>query len=80
MISCKFVRSRGSHTHVHSQHTYGVTHQIGLHVIACMCKGLGEELAHYFAAHGARLILSSRKQEQLQVRFHNALIERAISS
>lgn len=29
-------------------------------------QGLGEELAHYFAAHGARLILSSRKEEQLQ--------------
>ncbi|KAL0036520.1 hypothetical protein WJX77_011154 [Trebouxia sp. C0004] len=29
-------------------------------------QGLGEELAHYFAAHGARLILSSRKKEQLQ--------------
>lgn len=29
-------------------------------------QGLGEELALYFAAHGARLILSSRKAEQLQ--------------
>ncbi|KAL0020618.1 hypothetical protein WJX79_000684 [Trebouxia sp. C0005] len=29
-------------------------------------QGLGEELAHYFASHGARLILSSRKEEQLQ--------------
>lgn len=29
-------------------------------------QGLGEELAHHFAAHGARLILSSRKEEQLQ--------------
>ena len=32
-----------------------------------LIQGLGEELALYFAAHGARLILSSRKDDQLQV-------------
>ena len=32
-----------------------------------LIQGLGEELALYFAAHGARLILSSRKEDQLQV-------------
>lgn len=42
--------------------------KIGLHV-----QGLGEELALYFAAHGARLILSSRKEEQLQVLFCSAM-------
>jgi len=40
-------------------------------------QGLGEELAHYFASHGARLILSSRKEEQLQVGFHIPLIEKS---
>lgn len=31
-----------------------------------LMQGLGEELALYFAAHGAKLILSSRKEHQLQ--------------
>ena len=35
--------------------------------VMCSTQGLGEELALYFAARGARLILSSRKAEQLQV-------------
>lgn len=30
-------------------------------------QGLGAELARAFAAHGARLILSARRREQLQV-------------
>lgn len=73
-LSCCFVRCCIPQTHVHGQHTYGVTHQTGLQVILPV-QGLGEELAHYFAAHGARLILSSRKEEQLQVRFHTPLIK-----
>ena len=31
-------------------------------------QGLGTELAQAFAAHGARLILSARRREQLQAR------------
>jgi dehydrogenase/reductase SDR family member 7 len=31
-------------------------------------QGLGESLALYFAANGARLILSSRRKEQLEVK------------
>ena len=42
-------------------------------------QGLGEELALYFATHGARLILSSRKEEQLQVITTYPLMQHEIS-
>jgi hypothetical protein len=38
-------------------------------IVACMMQGLGEELALCFASHGAKLILSARNKERLEVHF-----------
>ena len=50
----------------------GTTHTAGpcLQVVwlTGASQGLGEELALLFAQHGAKLILSSRKEESLRVR------------
>ena len=37
--------------------------------IVCMMQGLGEELALCFASHGAKLILSARNKERLEVHY-----------
>ena len=38
------------------------------HIAACLgAQGLGEELAICFASHGAKLILSARNTERLEV-------------
>ena len=38
-------------------------------ILPCMMQGLGEELALCFASHGAKLILSARNRERLEVHF-----------
>ena len=38
-------------------------------IIVCMMQGLGEELALCFASHGAKLILSARNIERLEVHY-----------
>ena len=44
-------------------------------MIACLgAQGLGEELAICFASHGAKLILSARNRERLEVRAYTSLI------
>ena len=51
-----------------------VVHDASSHIGADVCvmllQGLGAALAHAFAAHGARLILSARRRGKLQVLLH----------